>query len=187
MNDTAKLPPTTPLDLDYDRLEFHPLSNLLPMMNDDARHDLAQSIKDNGLRNPLCLCLDPKDGKLKILDGRHRHLAGKDAGYIFTAKDFTILPAGVDPRSYVYAQNLHRRQLTMEDKKAIGLQEIENNPSASDRSIARLVGVDHKTVAGWRKEMDKAVETFTRTFDGLTPLQRRQFFNLRKDQLRSLA
>ncbi|MFJ7590836.1 ParB N-terminal domain-containing protein [Streptomyces sp. NPDC097617] len=56
-------------------LKVHPFADTLPMLDQDELHDLAESIKTEGLHHPIVL--DP-DGVL--VDGRNRLAACKIAG-----------------------------------------------------------------------------------------------------------
>jgi hypothetical protein len=149
--------------------EFHPLAGLLPLMEDYDRNALGESIAKVGLQNPIIVYED------KILDGRNRYLACREIGYAFKDRDFQPLPAGVDPKAYVYSQNIHRRQLTSDQKKAIVVRMIEDSPDLSDRAIGKLASVDHKTVGKYRGEIGKRLVTFSEAWDALSPVQRQEF------------
>lgn len=90
--------PTTPT---ADR-PVHPSANVLPMLSDDELDQLADSIRQDGLLQPLVLT---PDGAL--LDGRNRLEACRRAG---------VEPAFVvhdgDPVSFVAAANVHRRHMS---------------------------------------------------------------------------
>ena len=64
-----------------------------------------------GLLNPITLYQG------KILDGRNRYRAAKEAGCKLTAKDFRDLPPGEDPKAFVISTNAQRRQLNQEGKR----------------------------------------------------------------------
>ena len=84
-------------------LEFHPLSNVFPMLDEAELGDLANDIKVNGLLMPVVV----HEGK--ILDGRNRYLACKLAG---VAPRFEDWDGEGDPLEYVLSLNLQRRHLT---------------------------------------------------------------------------
>jgi ParB-like nuclease domain len=89
---------------------IHPLCAMFPPLPDNELTQLADSIKANGLRNPIVLL----DGA--ILDGRNRYAACTRAG---VSPRFEDLPAGTDPLQFVLDVNLHRRHLTAGQKAAL--------------------------------------------------------------------
>jgi ParB-like chromosome segregation protein Spo0J len=99
-------------------LEFHPLANLFPLLEGKEFDDLVQSIRDNGLINPIMLC----DGK--ILDGRNRYRACLAAG---VEPEFDVM-SWTDPdkwMSYVAATNLQRRHLTDQQRVVIAAKLVK--------------------------------------------------------------
>ena len=55
-----------------------------------------------------------------------------------------------NPYAFVLSSNLHRRHLKNEQKRSIVKAVIRAQPDLTDRAIARMAGVDHKTVAKLR-------------------------------------
>ncbi|MGL6080015.1 hypothetical protein [Methyloversatilis discipulorum] len=83
--------------------EQHELSAAFPAMSDEARLALRDSVEDIGIQNAVVLF----EGK--VIDGWHRYCAARELG----ANCPTVeLPADVDPRAFVLAQNRARRHLT---------------------------------------------------------------------------
>lgn len=82
--------------------EFHPLAQLFPLIEGAAFAALVEDVKANGVHRPVVM----HEGK--ILDGRNRYLAAREAGVGFPVAEFT----GDDPVAYVVSENLHRRHLT---------------------------------------------------------------------------
>lgn len=80
----------------------HPLASIFPMMAENELKELAEDIKQNGLRAKICLYED------KILDGRNRFKACRIAGVEPKFFDFN---GNGDPVAYVVSANLHRRHL----------------------------------------------------------------------------
>lgn len=83
--------------------EQHELSAAFPSMSDEARLALRDSIEDIGVQNPIVLF----EGK--VIDGWHRYCAARELGASCPTVE---LPADVDPRAFVLAQNRARRHLT---------------------------------------------------------------------------
>jgi len=82
--------------------EQHELSAAFPSMSDEARLALRDSIEDVGVLNAVVLF----EGK--IIDGWHRYCAAREIGASCPTEE---LPADVDPRAFVLAQNRARRHL----------------------------------------------------------------------------
>lgn len=82
--------------------QFHPLAQLLPMIEGAAYDELVADVKARGVQRPIVLF----DGK--ILDGRNRYMAARDAGVGYPVVEYT----GDDPVGFVISENLQRRHLT---------------------------------------------------------------------------
>jgi hypothetical protein len=59
-----------------------------------------------------------------------------------------------DPYALADSLNLHRRHLTAEQRRERIEKALRANPERSDRSIAKEVGQDHKTIAAKREGME---------------------------------
>jgi hypothetical protein len=93
-------------------IEFHQLANLFPLMRGDEFSSFVLDIKDNGLREPVCLY----DGK--ILDGRNRYRACRELGFDPEFVSF----AGDCPLRFVISKNLQRRHLRDSQRAFIAAQ-----------------------------------------------------------------
>src|SRR6476620_5362229 len=93
-------------------LEFHPISNIFPLMGDDDLRQLAEDIKANGLKEPIWRY----EGK--ILDGRNRWRACLLAGIEPQFRTYT----GSSPATFVLSLDLLRRHLTQSQKAAVAVE-----------------------------------------------------------------
>jgi hypothetical protein len=157
--------------------EFHPLADMFPLLEGEDFDRLAEDIGAKGILSPITLF----EGK--ILDGRNRYQAAKEAGHKFTDRDFRQLSPGLDPEAFVISANLQRRHLSSKQKREFIAKSIEAKPEASDRAIAKLVGADNKTVASVRQEMQSRGEAFAKSWDGLSSIQRQEFVIQKKEEI----
>jgi hypothetical protein len=160
-------------------LQSHPLAEMFPLIEGDDFTALVEDIRANGIRVPITT----HEGR--ILDGRNRYRAAIECGYDFIQKDFVQLPAGADAERYVISTNLQRRQLDNRGRRAVIAKLIEAKPGQSDRAIARLAGVDHKTVASVREERAQRVAEFIKRLDALSPGQLAAVVAERADKLKA--
>jgi hypothetical protein len=122
---------------DQDRIPFHPLADILPLMEGEEFDALVADIKANGLHDPLVMY----EGK--ILDGRNRYRAAIKAGVdpfplMKNGKHCGALNyVGDDPAGFVISRNIHRRHLTTEQKRDLIARLLTADPSKSDRQIAK--------------------------------------------------
>jgi hypothetical protein len=112
-------------------LEFHPLANVFPLIEGEEFRKLVDDISKNGLKQRIVLF----EGK--ILDGRNRYLACREAGYTdpsFFQPGGSLVEEynGDSPLQYVVSLNLHRRHLTDQQRAAIAA-EIANIRHGGDR------------------------------------------------------
>lgn len=91
------------------QLEFHPLANVFPMIEGEELDALAQSIRENGLREPIVI----HEGQ--ILDGRNRYRACKSIGI----EPITTRYDGDNPTAYVIDMNIHRRHLNASQRAMV--------------------------------------------------------------------
>jgi ParB family chromosome partitioning protein len=104
MDDTPR--PQKPSLPPVSRLEPHPLAELIPEASPEEFKTLKQSIKTNGIREPIWLFEN------KILDGRHRVRAGLEVYYEFKPTDFRAFEGTYEQaKAFVEDVNLARRQL----------------------------------------------------------------------------
>lgn len=109
-----------------DDIEFHEFAHLFPMMSLNQHKALVDDIKHNGLLTPLTRY----EGK--IIDGRNRWLACKEAG---VHPRVTDLPDGVDPLTFVVSANFSRRHLS-ESQRALAAARIQGHEVSRDDAKA---------------------------------------------------
>ena len=93
---------------------WHEAANLFPLFEANDLAELAQDISENGLLNPVILY----EGK--VLDGRNRLLACKEAGVKPAFVEW--LANGVSPVAWVISQNLKRRHLISGQRAAVAVE-----------------------------------------------------------------
>ena len=104
--------------------EFHPLANIFPLMSDDELWELMKDIsRRNRLLEPIVLF----EGK--ILDGRNRYNAIKlieDCSLTLDAfRAVEFKGDKLEALYYIKSKNLHRRQLTVNQKYDSALKFLE--------------------------------------------------------------
>jgi ParB-like chromosome segregation protein Spo0J len=139
-------------------VEFHPLSNIFPLIDGTAFQELVADIKAHGLHEPIWLY----EGK--VLDGRNRYRACVKAKVEPSFRDYD----GNDPLAFVVSLNLKRRHLNasqlafvaldierveaelakkrmLSGKKLDPVQQIGQGRSA--KRAAKTIGVNHQYVS----------------------------------------
>lgn len=138
-------------------MNFHPLSQLFPLMQGREFDELVADIRANGLREPIWTY----EGQ--ILDGRNRWRACEVAAVTPTLAEFD----GDDPVSFVVSLNLHRRHLD-EGQRGVVAARIESWKHGGDRRLeqdanlhlvsraraAEMLNVSERTVATASKVLD---------------------------------
>jgi len=132
------------------KLEPHKLSQLLPKMTREEMTELIADIEKNGLQQSIVLY------QAQILDGNHRYWACTAAKKPMHFLGFEGTEA--EAKAYVISINIHRRHLTPEQRREIIKVLLKADPSKSDRQIAELAKVDHKTAGAVRTEMEAGGE-----------------------------
>ena len=112
-------------------LKFHPAASIFPLFEDEELQLLADSIRDNGLKESVKL----HDGL--VIDGRNRLAACRMAG---VKPRFETVDVNGSPSAYVYAVNYHRRHLSEGGKQlAAGRYKEVAAAEAKDRQKAATV------------------------------------------------
>jgi hypothetical protein len=148
-------------------LKVHPAAELFPLMTKDELAELADDIKNNGLKEPVILGHGREGDAMVgtyVLDGRNR-LDALELNGVELLRDgriidrlFRDLGPVDDPVAYVISKNIHRRHLTAEQKRGLVAALLKTDPEKSNREIANTAGVDHKTVAPVRTKLEATGE-----------------------------
>jgi hypothetical protein len=144
-----------------DVLKVHPAAELLPLMPPDELNALGEDIKKNELTSPIVIWSEHGRGGEPhyLLDGRNRLDAMELVGIpVLNEEENLCVPdlhkIGGDPYSYFLSANLRRRHLTGEQKRELIAKVLRAQPGSSNRKIAELAKVDHKTVGVVRVELE---------------------------------
>lgn len=114
-------------------MKDHDAAALFPLMDKDRFAELVQSIREQGLIHPIVLC----EGK--ILDGRNRYRACRDAGVEPRYENYDG-----DPFAYVWNANGQRRDLTQAQRYLIWTDSIERSATWQEQQAARREEANRK-------------------------------------------
>ena len=120
---------------------------ILPALDPETYDALKANIALHGVKVPIV-----RDEEGFILDGFARARIAGELGYECPATVETCL-SEADKRALVRALNLSRRQLGQMAKREVIAGQLTETPRLSNRRIARVLGVDHKTVVSVRAAM----------------------------------
>src|SRR3974390_2198233 len=85
------------------QIKVHPKAALFPMLSKEELSELAEDIKQNGLKHPIVL-----DNEGLLIDGRNR----LEACTLAKVEPEFVTLNGEDPEAFIISQNLARRHLT---------------------------------------------------------------------------
>jgi hypothetical protein len=147
-----------------DQLPIHPAAELFPLMSKSELRELADDIKKNceHLHERVSLWDDPDRGTC-LIDGRNRLDALELLGEVEKPSPYSrvyewVSERNFDPYAYVISKNIHRRHLTVEQKRELIAKVLKAKPEQSNRQIAKQVKADDKTVAKVRRDMESTAE-----------------------------
>jgi hypothetical protein len=131
--------------------------NMLPL-TDEEFAALKADIAERGVQVAVA-----KDDEGNILDGHHRVRAWEELraeGHDpprYRETEYTGL-SEAEKRDVVWRLNMQRRHLNSAQKRDVIAAKLKDSPEWADNRIAKLLGVDHKTVGSVRAELERAEE-----------------------------
>ncbi|EMS84043.1 transposase [Leptospira noguchii str. Cascata] len=126
-------------------------------ISDEDYNRLYDSIAKTGLKDPIRGYFDD-DRIFNVLSGANRlDIVSKLNHEII---DIDIYEGGSREQriNFALSENLDRRHFTSDQKRRLVEFKLKLNPDQSDRSIAKKIGVDNKTVAAVRKKLESTEE-----------------------------
>lgn len=141
-------------------MNFHPLSELFPLMQGREFDDLVADVKANGLREPIWTY----EGQ--ILDGRNRWRACEAAQL---AHRPMRAYEGDDPVSFVVSLNLHRRHLDATQRSSVAAR-LATMSHGGDRQGANLrLEVSHAKAAELLNVSERSVDSAAKVHEHGAP------------------
>lgn len=125
------------MTLTPDRIEFHDVANIFPLMSADEYAALVADMRDNGQREPIWT----HEGK--IIDGRNRYRACKELGLTPILREWDGNGSLV---AFVVSLNLHRRHLNSSQRAVIGLE------------VEKALAVEARRQQGQRTDLLQKIE-----------------------------
>jgi len=116
-----------------------------------APEDFAALEADILERGVLVAVEFDEDGN--VLDGHHRLAICEEHGITDYPRIVREGWTEEQKRTHSRRMNLARRQLSRDQKRRLIEDELRETPTSSNRKIAKLLGVDHKTVASARARL----------------------------------
>jgi ParB-like chromosome segregation protein Spo0J len=159
--------------MDVFALPVHPAADVFPMMSDDELAELAEDIKENGLREPLVIAdIVDANGVVEtmLVDGRNRSAACRVAGVVPPVKKLN----GEDPTAYILSANIHRRHMT-KGQRAMAVAMIYPEAERGGRgqkaaSSGRFTDIAHQRISQARAVIQWARDLADGVLDGTVSL-----------------
>lgn len=139
-------------------LQFHPLSELFPLLEGQAFADLVEDIRENGVREPVWLYQG------QVLDGRNRLRAAEAAAREAPSRVYD----GDHPLKFVLSLNMQRRHLDESQRSMVAariakLEEgrppasaIASGEAVTQGEAAAIMKVGRSSVQRARKVIERA-------------------------------
>lgn len=126
---------------------------VMPPLSADEREALKADIALRGVMVPV-----EYDEHSNVLDGHHRIELCGELGITQWPRLVRYGLSETEKRRHARRLNLDRRHLTTEAKRTLIAEDLKEEPDASNRKIASGLGVDDKTVATVRTELESTAE-----------------------------
>jgi hypothetical protein len=117
-------------------LDPHPLALAFPDMPRDEYQALVDDVAEHGVLVPIVMHED------KILDGRHRHRAARQAGAGCPSVEWAPAYEGQTPGQFVMSMNRHRRDLTKGQRAMVAQKLLEIEAELARQRMAAGGGKD---------------------------------------------
>ena len=108
--------------MDIFKIPVHPACEVFPMLDDDELQELAEDIKENGLRNPIVV--GEFEGKKVLIDGKNRRAACERAGVVPEVRE---LGEDEDLVAFIFSMNIFRKSLS-QGQRAMGFAKLYPDP-----------------------------------------------------------
>ncbi len=131
--------------------ELVEIQALMPMEPEDLER-LRNDIRKNGIRDHLKIYTDRKTGLDLVLGGWNRLQIALELGTAEIKCDI-YEGSAAERRQLVVDDNLSRRHLSAEQKRALIRYFLKQEPGTSARTVAKKTGTDHKTASRVRDDM----------------------------------
>ncbi len=125
---------------------------LLPPLTPTELGELRADIEAHGVQVPIIV-----DENGRVIDGHHRQRIAAQLGVPCPSTTVTGY-TGAELRDMAVRLNLHRRHLTLEQKRAALAASIKADPDLSDRQHGARIGADHKTAGVIRARLEERGE-----------------------------
>lgn len=129
------------------------LYQVLPPLSAEERAELRADIASRGVMVPV-----EYDEQGNILDGHHRVEICGELGLSNWPRLIRYGLSEHEKRRHARRLNLARRHLDASQRRVLIAEELREQPEASNRKIAAGLGVDDKTVATVRSDMESTAE-----------------------------
>jgi hypothetical protein len=161
-----------------DVLPIHPAADMFPMLSDSELVELGNDLKATGQRYAIVLWKDQKHFEPVLIDGRNRldalervglnvevrpESSGGGPTVRISCDGYEIETAEVrgdqyrgSPYDLVTSLNIHRRQLTADQKRDLIEKLLAADAGKSDRQIAKQAKSNRNTVKRIRTKLEKS-------------------------------
>lgn len=149
-------------------MEFHPVSELFPVMPPVEFEALVADIAQNGLREPIHVLSGA------IVDGRHRYRACEQAG---VEPRFVAVDPDADVYALVVSLNLRRRHLSESQRAMVAARLANLHPGMNQHTqifgttheVPQICGTSQKVAGDWLNVGLRSVQHARAVIDNGTP------------------